>query len=147
MSRYFTRDEAQSLIPKLERTIREAVDLKQEFRSVEAEIRELTNRIMMLGGSQVNQNQFIDLRARREVAIRNLKDAVDRVHGFGCLVKDLDMGLVDFPTLFEGREVYLCWRLGESEIAFWHGIDEGFPGRKPIDDEFLAGHRGGSGSA
>ena len=48
------------------------------------------------------------------------------------LVKDLDTGLVDFPALHEGEEVLLCWQLGEDEVAHWHGVDEGFAGRKPL---------------
>ena len=58
------------------------------------------------------------------------------------LVKDLDSGLIDFPTLFRGDEVYLCWKLGESGIGFWHKIEDGFPGRKPIDQDFKDNHRG-----
>jgi hypothetical protein len=49
-------------------------------------------------------------------------------------VRDLDLGLVDFPSLLEGEEVCLCWKLGEERIAFWHGIEEGFAGRKPLDE-------------
>jgi hypothetical protein len=67
---------------------------------------------------------------------------VEEVQEMGCLVKDLDMGLVDFPTTFRGEEVYLCWKLGEEEIAFWHGVDEGFRGRKAIDRDFRAHHQG-----
>jgi hypothetical protein len=52
--------------------------------------------------------------------------------------------LIDFPALYQGREVLLCWKLGEDRIAFWHGVDEGFRGRKPIDDEFRENHRGDS---
>jgi len=58
-------------------------------------------------------------------------------------VKDLDIGLVDFPTLFRGAEVYLCWRLGEPAIQFWHGVDEGFAKRKAIDQDFRDHHNGG----
>jgi hypothetical protein len=57
-------------------------------------------------------------------------------------VKDLELGLLDFPTLYRGKEVCLCWRLGEPEIAFWHEVDEGYKGRKPIDQAFLENHRG-----
>jgi hypothetical protein len=60
----------------------------------------------------------------------------------GVLVKDLDTGLVDFPTLFRGVEVYLCWKLGENGIEFWHGVEEGFRGRKSIDQDFLDHHEG-----
>jgi len=61
---------------------------------------------------------------------------VAQLQDLGCLVKDLDTGLVDFPALFRGQEVYLCWKLGEPSIEFWHGVDEGFRGRKAIDSDF-----------
>jgi hypothetical protein len=60
----------------------------------------------------------------------------------GVLVKDLDIGLIDFLTRYHGREVCLCWKLGEDRIAFWHGMEEGFRGRKAIDQEFVRNHRG-----
>jgi hypothetical protein len=60
----------------------------------------------------------------------------------GVLIKDLEVGLVDFPTLFRGEEVYLCWRMDEADIDHWHGIHEGFAGRRPIDRHFLDNHRG-----
>jgi hypothetical protein len=60
------------------------------------------------------------------------------------VVKDLDIGLIDFPTLFHGVEVYLCWKLDEPAIEFWHGVDEGFRGRKAIDRDFRDNHRGDS---
>jgi hypothetical protein len=63
-----------------------------------------------------------------------LVEIVDRIQEAGVVVKDLDVGLVDFPSMLEGEEIYLCWKLGEEHIAFWHGIDEGFTGRKPLDD-------------
>ena len=63
-----------------------------------------------------------------------LVEVINRIQETGVLVKDLDIGLVDFPSLLEGEEIYLCWKLGEDHIAFWHGVDEGYTGRKPIDD-------------
>jgi hypothetical protein len=84
----------------------------------------------------------LNSRSRRDAAGAMLKNSIEAVQETGCLVKDLDIGLVDFPTLFRGVEVYLCWKLGEPGIEFWHGIEEGFRGRKPIDREFLDNHRG-----
>jgi len=81
-------------------------------------------------------------RARRETSAAGLKEAIEKVHSFGCYVKDLDVGLVDFPTRYRGEQVLLCWKLGEPGIAWWHGEQEGFRGRKPIDDDFLANHEG-----
>jgi hypothetical protein len=57
-------------------------------------------------------------------------------------VKDLDIGLIDFRCYYHGEEVYLCWKLGEPGIAWWHGLEEGYRGRRPIDEEFLKHHRG-----
>ena len=67
---------------------------------------------------------------------------VERIQEMGCVIKDLDIGLVDFPTLFRGEEVYLCWKMDEPGIGFWHGVHEGFAGRKPIDQDFLEHHQG-----
>lgn len=60
----------------------------------------------------------------------------------GCEIKDLNSGVLDFRTLYKGEEVYLCWELGESGISHWHGLQEGFAGRKPVDEEFRRNHRG-----
>ena len=58
---------------------------------------------------------------------------VNAIHGRGAIVKDIDEGLVDFPAVREGAEILLCWRLGEDEVAHWHGLEEGFAGRKRLD--------------
>jgi len=58
---------------------------------------------------------------------------IHRIEGFGCIVKDIDLGLLDFPSVRDGEEIYLCWKLGEAKVSHWHGIDEGFPLRKPVE--------------
>jgi len=92
----------------------------------------------------VDRASAIDARARRDSAATQLRESMDAIHQLGCVVKDLDVGLADFPTLYRGREVFLCWKLGETAIGFWHGEDEGFAGRKPIDRDFLEHHGGES---
>jgi hypothetical protein len=57
---------------------------------------------------------------------------VNQIHGLGAQVKDADEGLIDFPALREGEEVLLCWKLGENEIGFWHGLEDGFAGRRSV---------------
>ncbi len=126
----------------MEFTIREAICHKSDFQQAEEEWQVFAARVTMLGGVRVDHAQVMDLKRRRESAARLLKEAVEKIQEYGCVVKDLDIGLIDFPTLFRGEEVYLCWKLGESGIGFWHGVQEGFRGRKPIDAEFLAEHRG-----
>jgi hypothetical protein len=90
----------------------------------------------------VDRDRALTARSRRDASAAMLKGAIEAVQETGCLIKDLDIGLVDFPTLHKGVEVYLCWKLGEPAIEFWHGVDEGFRGRKPIDEDFLQNHRG-----
>jgi hypothetical protein len=142
MAKRFTLAEAQSLVPRLESSMREAVKLKGEFEKAEAAMREFLERVTMMGGMNVDREQARAGRERRDQLAQRLKAAIERVQELGCVVKDLDMGLVDFPTLFHGVEVCLCWKLGEPRIEFWHGMEEGFRGRKPIDDDFLKNHRG-----
>ena len=142
MPRYFTLQEAESTLPHVEEAIRAAINLKAELANAEEALRSYTMRIMMSGGMLVDREQISKCKDMRDRGASRLQNAIDMVHEFGCLVKDLDIGLLDFPTLYHGREVYLCWKLGEDRITFWHGVDEGFRGRKQIDDEFLSNHRG-----
>jgi hypothetical protein len=142
MPRYFTLRESEQLLPEVERALREAVFQKAEYQSAEQELRGSNRRIRMDGGSQVNRGAYLALRARRDASAAALKEALERIERMGVLVKDLDVGLIDFLTHYHGREVCLCWKLGEERIAFWHDTEEGFRGRKPIDEEFLSGHQG-----
>jgi len=137
MARKFTLREAESLLPRLTELLREAVALKAGYQAAERRFASLTSRIAMLGGANLDQERAADARRERDGAAERLNHAVAAIHETGCVVKDLDIGLLDFPALFRGREVYLCWKLGEPAIRFWHGIDEGFAGRKPIGAEFL----------
>ena len=59
---------------------------------------------------------------------------INRIEAYGCIVKDIDLGLIDFPSMRDGRAVYLCWKAGEARIEHWHGMDEGFSERKTLDE-------------
>jgi hypothetical protein len=142
MSKRFTLDEAQRLLPEVERLLRSAIDAKAVYQEAEGAIQAMNERIMMLGGVMVDRERAVEAKTRREEAAATLRNAIESVQQIGCLVKDLDIGLVDFPTLFRGTEVYLCWKLGEPGIDFWHGVDEGFRGRKAINQDFLDHHKG-----
>jgi hypothetical protein len=142
MSRRFSHAEAQSLIPRVDRLLRDALMLKTEYEECEQALQAFNERIMLMGGMVVDRQHALELRNRRETAAGRLRAVLEEVQETGCLIKDLDIGLVDFPTLFRGTEVYLCWKLGETAIEFWHGVDEGFRGRKPIDQDFLDHHQG-----
>jgi hypothetical protein len=142
MARFFTKTEAERLLAEVEPAIGEAIRLKEQFQGAEMGLQRARHHVTMSGGVQIDRSSFVEMKHRRDSSATGLKAAIDRIHSFGCLLKDLDIGLIDFPTLLRGREVYLCWKLGETGIAFWHGVDEGFGGRKSIDSDFLANHRG-----
>lgn len=142
MSRRFTHQEAERLLPEVDRALREAQTLKRRYDEAEEGISVTVRRISMAGGSLVDRQAILDRRSARDGSAERLKEVIEEVHALGVLIKDLDTGLVDFPTLFHGEEVYLCWRLGERGIEFWHGVEEGFRGRKAIDREFLDNHEG-----
>jgi len=140
MAQHFTVAEAESLLPVVERAIRDAIELKQFYIQAEQVLEQESRRITMSGGAMVNSVKLQAERSRRDTCAQQLNQAIEKIHSFGCEVKDLDIGLIDFRTFYRGEEVYLCWRLGETGITHWHGITEGFRGRKPIDDDFLRQH-------
>lgn len=142
MPKYFTLAESERLLPEVERALREAVLQKAEYQKADQELDDNTQRIRMSGGANVNRGVHLAVRARRDTAAAALKEALKSIEQIGVLVKDLDIGLIDFLTRYRGREVCLCWKLGEDRIRFWHGTEEGFAGRKAIDEEFLKLHRG-----
>jgi len=142
MPKRFTVPEAQGLIPEVSRLLSEAVAVKAEYDDAESVLRSATDRIMAMGGVTVDRDSVRQAKTRRDSAAARLPKAIEHIQQTGCVVKDLDVGLVDFPTLFRGVEVYLCWKLGERTIEFWHGVDEGFAKRKAIDGDFRDNHRG-----
>lgn len=142
MSKRFTLAEAESLIPSVDRLLRQALELKSGYVNAEKRMDSFQEKIVLMGGMIVDRGKVREARERRDDAAASLRSAIEQVQELGCVIKDLDIGLVDFPTLFHGEEVYLCWKLGEPCIAYWHGTDEGFAGRKPIDEDFRANHEG-----
>jgi hypothetical protein len=139
--RSFTLDEALTLLPILESLLRTAIDGKKLIESVDEELQELAHRVFLRGGLLVNVVHMARRKAEREKAIQRVKDAVAEIDATGVQVKDLDIGLLDFPCEVEGRTVLLCWKLGETGITHWHGVSEGFAGRKPIDDRIAKAKR------
>ena len=144
MPKRFTIEQAGRLIPRLEALMRDGMARRTEYQEAERIILSSAERIMMMGGVTVDRRSAMNARARRDSAAAHLRDSMESIEKLGCLLKDLGLGLADFPTLYRGQEAYLCWKLGETAIGFWHGVDEGFAGRKPIDRDFLDRHGGES---
>jgi hypothetical protein len=132
--KYFNRREAEELLPVIGHYLEDARKQKRALDSITAEISSAALRIMMLGGSLPPFAEINRKKTQRDKLAEELARTVDEIQQTGCLVKDLETGLVDFPSWRGGEKVYLCWKLGEARIGYWHGIEEGFAGRKPLDD-------------
>jgi hypothetical protein len=139
--RTFTLDEAQTLLPILESLLRAAISGKQVMEEVEGEMQALSHRIFLNGGTRVDVVSVARRKAERAKAEQRAKDALAEIDSIGVQVKDLDIGLLDFPCEVEGRVVLLCWKMGEHSITHWHSRDEGFAGRKPIDERIARSKR------
>jgi hypothetical protein len=136
LSKTFTLSEAQTLLPVLEALLRKAQAAAARAAELEQEMQELSQRIFLSGGMHVNVAATAKRRAEREKAVQETKATLAEIDEIGVQVKDLQQGLLDFPCLVEGQAVLLCWKLGEKEIGFWHSVEDGFAGRKPLDARF-----------
>jgi hypothetical protein len=129
--RHFTPEEANSLLARVRPVAESLVAHRRAFTVAAARRARLSQRISGNGGDfDPQEPSELDEQLEREAEA--VARAVDGLQRLGLLVKDLDRGLVDFPALRGGEEVLLCWQVGEDEVAFWHGVEEGFAGRKPL---------------
>lgn len=133
----FDLGRAELLLPQLEQLLRTALEERNRLSSFGKEQARQIERIIVAGGSHVNLEHFARCKRGKEESGMRLRQAAEEIESLGCLVKDLDIGLVDFPCRLGEREVYLCWKLGEPNIQYWHYVEEGFAGRKPLDDKTI----------
>ena len=122
--RTFTLSEARSLIPKLRKLLARVVSQREILANLRPEIDLARENALNNGGSRVGPVYLSNL--------IEFTEAVQRVQQLGVHVKDFRNGLVDFPHERDGRIVYLCWKPDEDEITWWHEMDAGFAGRKPL---------------
>src|ERR1700676_2636395 len=139
--RTFSVEEAHSLLPVLESLLRTAIASKKMIEEVEAEQQELAHRIFLNGGMFLDVVPLARRKAERMKAEQRAKDALAEIDSIGVQVKDIDIGLLDFRCEVEGQIILLCWKLGEKSITHWHGTQEGFAGRKPIDERIARGKK------
>jgi hypothetical protein len=131
--RLFTVDEANSLLPSLEPLVRRLMESRDHLRTHQAVLEKFRAQASGNGGSYLG-GQYAEAKQEIERLAAELQEGIQEIEAMGCVVKDLELGLVDFPARRGREQVYLCWRLGEPRIAYWHGLEEGFAGRKPLGD-------------
>ncbi|HKV47893.1 MAG TPA: DUF2203 domain-containing protein [Candidatus Acidoferrales bacterium] len=129
----FSLTEAERLRVQLEPVLIEAMEANRKLSGYDEQLGLLAERIQRSGGLQVPYERIAKQRIERNRLHETVEGALERIQATGCVVKDLDIGLLDFPARIDNQEVYLCWKLGEDRIRFYHRQDEGFAGRKPLD--------------
>ncbi|HXC94929.1 MAG TPA: DUF2203 domain-containing protein [Edaphobacter sp.] len=136
MSKTFTLNEAQTLLPVVEALLRKAQAAGTRVEEVENEMQQLSQRIFLSGGMHVDVAVAARRRAERDKAVQEANDTLKEIDSIGVQVKDLEQGLLDFPSVVDGKTVLLCWKLGEPAITHWHTEEEGYASRKPLDSRF-----------
>lgn len=132
---YFTPEEANRQIPMLEETFPRLLQLNAQLKRVYRQLQET-------GFAPADENFEIAPPGAPDSVVGDLstlralfdatREAVDQLADAGCVLKNIEHGLVDWYALKDGREVFLCWKLGEKSVEHWHEVDDGFPGRKPL---------------
>ena len=131
--RHFTLGEAEQTRREVEPLLVDAMESRRKMGELDQSLGELATRIMMTGGMLVAIGDAARLRGERDHLVRVIQSALEQIQATGCVVKDLEVGLLDFPAMLNNQEVFLCWRIGEDRIRFYHKVDEGFAGRKLLD--------------
>jgi hypothetical protein len=131
--RYFTPEEANAALEELRPLAEEMVERRQALVTAQERRASLGAQVVTNGGD-LTPSDFAEADAELEQAATELARIVERIQSEGVLIKDLDRGLLDFPALRDGEEILLCWQLGEEQVEYWHSLEEGFAGRKPLDD-------------
>jgi hypothetical protein len=128
---HFTPEEANAELEQVRPLVAQLVEIRQEHTAALERQEDLEQKIRGNGGG-IPPAELAQATAEVDAVARRLARLVDGITSHGAQVKDLDTGLIDFPALRHGETVLLCWQLGEDEIAWWHRVDDGFAGRRPL---------------
>ncbi len=129
----FTLAEAGRLLPRLTLLLMEMRELKLEHDRFQAKAAELAQ--TMRSNGHVVEDELKEALAGMESAATRINSLIEQVLALGCELKGIDEGLIDFRSMMHGHEVYLCWKLGEERISWWHELDVGFAGRQPLEEK------------
>jgi len=131
MFKFYTPQTANKTLPDIERRIKQIISQKDSVVSLQEELQRIVEE-----GSPFSE--FFRKKQQLNVAVTNLYKSIEQIEEFGVIIKSVDEGLLDFPSKRFNEEVWLCWKIGESRVKFWHKKDEGFAGRKPLSPHALS---------
>lgn len=130
--RYFTTAEANAMLPGLERQVEQVQSLYRQARENYTEVKRIQAVGLKDDGTLI---MAYDYRVTKEIfdqLVKDMESAIEKITQQGCQLKHIEMGLIDFPSILDGEEVLLCWRMGEAMVGYYHGFDEGYTGRRPL---------------
>ena len=130
MAHYFTREEAEALLPQISVVLLKIQERRKVMQQSEEELGAL--HALSMGNGYHLHERIAKLQKELAEQIQLLQELINELNDFGCVLKDPSIGLIDFLSLRNGREIYLCWYLGEERINYWHYLDAGFAGRQPL---------------
>ena len=130
MARYFGIDEANDLLQQL----RPMLERLRDDRDRVAELQHSHERGRQTNGSAEHAEQLAEIEDEIREVVRRMQATVQQVDDWGVTLRDISTGLIDFPALANGRPIWLCWRLGEDDICWWHEINTGFDSRQPLSE-------------
>lgn len=136
--RYFRLDEVNEMLPTLRLSVARLRTLVEEARARHRELRMIKAVGHHEDGTLIMATDYRVARERFEATVREADEIIDGIQRTGCMLKSVDLGLIDFPAVINGEEVLLCWRVGEPEIMYYHEWDSGYAGRRrlrPDDDD------------
>lgn len=135
MSKRFDIDEANHMIPRLERALERMQELVREARRRHRE----KDLIKAVGydknGRLIMAVDYEEAETALQQAVAELDGLIEGIQAEGCQIKDIERGLIDFPAVIDGEEVLLCWEMGEKRIAYYHDYRSGYAGRRPLDPD------------
>lgn len=141
MNKTFTLQEAQTLLPVLGALLKRAQESALRTNQLDFEMQQLSQHIYLSGGMHVDVVAAAKQRAERDKAAQQAKDTLVEIEEIGVQVQDLEQGLLDFPSVLDGKSVMLCWKMGEPAVTHWHSAEDGLEDRKPLDERFRKGDR------
>jgi hypothetical protein len=121
---YFTVAEANTLLPRVKAVVSDLLEARQRILDAQPDLWPVLEKAIGNGGSKKAGELLVEF--------ERIESSVNALSEMGCILKDINSGLVDFPTIRNGREVLLCWRYDEPEVGFWHDAEAGFAGRQPL---------------
>jgi hypothetical protein len=124
----FTVDKANTILPKVKKKFDEILCCKNNVMDIQEELQNLSD-------SNCSFEKFIKKKQELNHIVTSLYKMIQELEDMGVMIKSVDEGLLDFPSIRCDEEIWLCWKFGENKVKFWHGKDEGFMGRKPIPQD------------